>query len=148
MKIILMEDVPALGRRGEVREVATGYARNYLLPKKLALPATPGNLQNLEHLKRQRDRAENKAREAAQAAADRIAALELAVATRASEDGRLFGSVTTTDICEALESQLHVQLDRRKLHLDEPIKTLGVHEIPIRLHADVTVPITVEVISQ
>src|SRR5262245_31724267 len=113
MKIILMEDVPALGRRGEVREVANGYARNYLLPKKLALLATPGNLQNLEHLKRQRERAESKVREAAQAAADRIAGLALAVATRASEDGRLFGSVTSQDIVEFLgKSQVSVEKRR------------------------------------
>jgi len=144
MKIILMEDVPALGRRGEVRDVATGYARNYLLPKKLALPATPGNLQNLEHLKRQRDRAENKAREAAQAAADRIAALELAVATRASEDGRLFGSVSAQDIVEFLERH-RVPVEKRRVLLEEPIKALGEYQVPIRLHHDVTATLRVAV---
>jgi len=144
MKIILMEDVPALGRRGEVREVATGYARNYLLPKKLALPATPGNLQNLEHLKRQRDRAENKAREAAQAAADRIAALELAVATRASEDGRLFGSVSAQDVVEFLERQ-RIPVEKRRVLLEDPIKALGEYQVPIRLHHDVTATLRVTV---
>lgn len=144
MKIILMEDVPALGRRGEVREVATGYARNYLLPKKLALPATPGNLQNLEHLKRQRDRAENKAREAAQAAADRIAALELAVATRASEDGRLFGSVSAQDVVEFLERQ-RIPVEKRRVLLEDPIKALGEYQVPIRLHHDVTATLRVAV---
>ena len=144
MKIILMEDIPALGRRGEVREVATGYARNYLLPKKLALPATPGNLQNLEHLKRQRDRAENKAREAAQAAADRIAALELAVATRASEDGRLFGSVSAQDVVEFLERQ-RIPVEKRRVLLEDPIKALGEYQVPIRLHHDVTATLRVTV---
>ena len=144
MKIILMEDVPALGRRGEVREVATGYARNYLLPKKLALPATPGNLQNLEHLKRQRDRAENKAREEARAAADRIAALELAVATRASEDGRLFGSVSAQDVVEFLERQ-RIPVQKRRVLLEDPIKALGEYQIPIRLHHDVTATLRVAV---
>ena len=144
MKIILMEDVPALGRRGEVREVATGYARNYLLPKKLALPATPGNLQNLEHLKRQRERAENKAREAAQAAADRIAALELAVATRASEDGRLFGSVSAQDVVEFLERQ-RIPVEKRRVLLEDPIKALGEYQVPIRLHHDVTATLRVTV---
>jgi len=144
MKIILMEDIPALGRRGEVREVATGYARNYLLPKKLALPATPGNLQNLEHLKRQRDRAENKAREAAQAAADRIAALELAVATRASEDGRLFGSVSAQDVVEFLERQ-RIPVEKRRVLLEVPIKALGEYQVPIRLHHDVTATLRVTV---
>jgi len=144
MKIILMEDVPALGRRGEVRDVATGYARNYLLPKKLALPATPGNLQNLEHLKRQRERAENKAREAAQAAADRIAALELAVATRASEDGRLFGSVSAQDVVEFLERQ-RIPVEKRRVLLEDPIKALGEYQVPIRLHHDVTATLRVAV---
>lgn len=144
MKIILMEDVPALGRRGEVREVATGYARNYLLPKKLALPATPGNLQNLEHLKRQRERAEDKAREAAQAAADRIAALELAVATRASEDGRLFGSVSAQDVVEFLERQ-RIPVEKRRVLLEDPIKALGEYQVPIRLHHDVTATLRVTV---
>ncbi len=137
MKIILMEDVPSLGHRGEVRDVATGYARNYLLPKKLALPATPGNLQNLEHLKRQRERVEAKAREEAQATADRIAALELAVATRASEDGRLFGSVSAQDIVEFL-GRHRIPVEKRRVLLEEPIKALGDYQVPVRLHQDVT----------
>ncbi|MBI4011067.1 MAG: 50S ribosomal protein L9 [Candidatus Rokubacteria bacterium] len=137
MKIILMEDVPSLGHRGEVRDVATGYARNYLLPKKLALPATPGNLQNLEHLTRQRERVEAKAREEAQATADRIAALELAVATRASEDGRLFGSVSAQDIVEFL-GRHRIPVEKRRVLLEEPIKALGDYQVPVRLHPDVT----------
>jgi large subunit ribosomal protein L9 len=144
MKIILMEDVPALGRRGEVREVANGYARNYLLPQKLALPATPGNLQNLDHLKRQRERAEQKVREAAQAAADRVASLTLAVGTRASEDGRLFGSVSAQDVVEFLgRNQLAVE--KRRVMLEEPIKALGDYDVPIRLHHDVTATLKVSV---
>ena len=144
MKIILMEDVPTLGRRGEVREVATGYARNYLLPKKLALPATPGNLQNLENLKRQRERAETKAREEAAGIAERIARLALAVTTRASEDGRLFGSVTSQDIVTFLE-QHQVPVEKRRVLLDEPIKALGEYQVPIRLHHDVTATLAVTV---
>lgn len=144
MKIILMEDVPTLGRRGEVREVATGYARNYLLPKKLALPATAGNLQNLDHLKRQRERAEQKVRDGAQAAAERIAGLTLAVTTRASEDGRLFGSVTAQDIVEFLERN-QVPLEKRRVVLEEPIKALGEYGVPIRLHHEVTATLKVTV---
>ena len=144
MKIILMEDVPTLGRRGEVREVATGYARNYLLPKKLALPATAGNLQNLDHLKRQRERAEQHARDSAQAMAERIAGLTLAVTTRASEDGRLFGSVTAQDIVEFL-GRNQVALEKRRVVLAEPIKALGEYGVPIRLHHDVTATLKVTV---
>ena len=144
MKIILMEDVAALGRRGEVREVATGYARNYLLPKKLALPATPGNLQNLENLKRQRERTEQKARDEAQATAERIGRLTFAVATRASEDGRLFGSVSAQDIVEYLGGQ-QIPVERRRVVLEEPIKALGEYQVPIRLHHDVTATLAVTV---
>ncbi len=144
MKIILMEDVAPLGRRGEVREVATGYARNYLLPKKLALPATPGNLQNLENLKRQRERTEQKARDEAQATAERIGRLTFAVATRASEDGRLFGSVSAQDIVQYLEGQ-QIPVEKRRVVLGEPIKALGEYQVPIRLHHDVTATLAVTV---
>jgi large subunit ribosomal protein L9 len=144
MKIILMEDVPTLGRRGEVREVATGYARNFLLPRKLALPATSANLQNLEHLKRQRDRAEVKARDEAQAAARRVEALTLAVTTRASDDGRLYGSVSAQDIVEFLEKH-QVPVEKRRVALAEPIKMLGEYRVPIKLHHDVTASLAVTV---
>jgi large subunit ribosomal protein L9 len=144
MKIILMEDVPTLGRRGEVRDVATGYARNFLLPKKLALAATPANLQNLDHLKRQRERAEVKARDEAQATARQIEALTLAVATRASEDGRLYGSVSAQDIVEFLEKH-RVPMEKRRVGLEEPIKMLGEYRVPIKLHHDVTASLAVTV---
>lgn len=144
MKVILMEDVPKLGRRGEVREVATGYARNFLLPKKLAVEATPANLQNLEHLRRQRERVEARAREAAQAAAERVAGLRFVVVTRASEDGRLYGSVSAQDIVEFLERQ-GIAVERRRVLLEEPIKALGEYQVPIRLHGDVTATLQVAV---
>ncbi|HEV8309492.1 MAG TPA: 50S ribosomal protein L9 [Methylomirabilota bacterium] len=144
MKIILMEDVPALGHRGEIREVATGYARNFLLPKKLAVPATPANLENLEQLKRQRQRADHHAREEAQGAAERIGRLSLSVATRASEDGRLYGSVSAQDIVEFLERH-QIPVEKRRVVLDEPIKALGDYRVPIRLHQDVTAELAVTV---
>ena len=144
MKIILMEDVASLGRRGEVREVASGYARNYLLPKKLALPATPGNIRNLEHLKRQRERVEQKARDEAQATAQRIGALTFAVATRASEDGRLFGSVSAQDIVQFLE-QHRIPLEKRRVGLEDPIKAIGDYQVPIRLPHEVTATLAVTV---
>lgn len=147
MKIILMEDIPALGRRGEVREVATGYARNFLVPKKLAVPATPVNLQNLAHLKRQREREEAKTLRQAQAAAERIAGLRLTVATRASEDGRLYGSVSAQDIVGFLERH-EIPVEKRRVLLDEPIKALGEYRVPIRLHADVTAALPVIVVRE
>lgn len=144
MKVILMMDVPALGRRGELKDVATGYARNFLLPKKLAVAATPANLQNVEHLKRQRERTESKALGQAQAAAEQIASLTLAVTARASEDGRLFGSVSAQDVVDFL-ARHQLVVEKRRVQLEEPIKALGGYRVPIRLHQDVTALLTVTV---
>jgi large subunit ribosomal protein L9 len=147
MKIILMEDVTTLGRRGDVRDVANGYARNFLLPKKLAVPATPANLQNLDHLKRQRERTENRAREVARDAAGRIAALTLTVTTRASEDGRLFGSVSAQDVVDYLERH-EVPVEKRRVLLEEPIKALGEYRVPVKLHPEVTAELQVHVVRE
>ena len=144
MKIILMTDVDTLGRRGEVREVATGYARNYLLPRKLAVPATPLNLKNVDQLRRQRDREEARTLELARSAAERIAGLAYAVSARASEDGRLYGSVTAQDVVTFLERQ-QLAIEKRRVLLDEPIKTLGEHAVSIRLHPEVTATLAVTV---
>jgi len=144
MKVILMTDVPALGHRGETRDVANGYARNFLLPRKLAVPATPANLKNVEHLKRQRAREEDQALAAAKVTAGRIEALTLAVTARASEDGRLYGSVAAQDVVEFLEKH-QVSLEKRRVLLDEPIKALGEYKVPVRLHGDVTAALTVSV---
>jgi large subunit ribosomal protein L9 len=144
MKVILMTDVPALGHRGETREVASGYARNFLLPRKLAVPATPANLRNVEHLKRQRAREEHRALEAARAAAARIEALTLAVTARASADGRLYGSVSAQDVVEFLEKH-QLPVEKRRVQLEEPIKAVGDYKVPVRLHGEVTASLTVSV---
>jgi large subunit ribosomal protein L9 len=147
MKVILMTDVPALGHRGETRDVANGYARNFLLPRKLAVPATPANLKNVEHLKRQRAKEESRALEVAKATAARIEALTLAVTARASEDGRLYGSVSAQDVVEFLERH-QVPVEKRRVHLEEPIKALGEYKVPVRLHGDVTASLTVSVAAE
>lgn len=147
MKVILMTDVPALGHRGETRDVANGYARNFLLPRKLAVPATPANLKNVEHLKRQRVREEHRALEVAKATATRIEALTLTVAARASDDGRLYGSVSAQDVVEFLEKH-KVPVEKRRVQLDEPIKALGDYKVPVRLHGDVTATLTVSVTAE
>jgi large subunit ribosomal protein L9 len=144
MKIILMTDVPTLGQRGEVKDVATGYARNYLLPRKLAVAATPANLQNVQHLKRQRLREEAKARDEAQATATRLQALTLQVTARASEDGRLYGSVTAQDVVQFLEGHA-IAVEKRRIGLDEPIKAVGEYRVPVRLHPEVTAELGVVV---
>ncbi len=144
MKVILMSDVPTLGHRGETRDVANGYARNFLLPRKLAVPATPANLKNVEHLKRQRAKEDHRALEVAKAAAERIEALTLTVTARASEDGRLYGSVSQQDVVEFLERH-KLPLEKRRVLLGEPIKALGEYKVPVRLHGDVTAALTVSV---
>ena len=147
MKVILMTDVPALGHRGETRDVANGYARNFLLPRKLAVPATPANLKNVEHLKRQRAKEEHRALEAAKATAARIEALTLAVSARASDDGRLYGSVSAQDVVEFLERN-QVPVEKRRVQLEEAIKTTGEFKVPVRLHGDVTATLTVSVTAE
>jgi large subunit ribosomal protein L9 len=148
VKIVLRSDVANLGRKGDVVEVADGYARNYLVPKGLAMTATKGSARQSEAMQRSRQVRDTKEREGAEATARLLEARRIEITARAGEGGRLFGSVTTTDVAEALEAQTGVHIDRRKLHLDEPIKTLGVHEVPVRLHPEVPVAITVEVVAQ
>ena len=144
MKIILLEDVPTLGRRGEVRDVADGYARNYLLPHKLALNATTANLKNLEGIKARQESQAAQSVAQSQAQAQVIAGLHLAVSRQASDEDRLFGSVGRNDIAAFL-TQHGVEVERRRIALDEPIKTLGEFSVPIRLHPDVTAQLKVTV---
>jgi large subunit ribosomal protein L9 len=139
-----MDDVPALGRRGEVRDVSDGYARNYLLPHKLALHATTANLKNLEQIKARQDVAAAKLTAQAQEQARAIEALHFTQARQASDEGRLFGSIGKADIVAFL-SQHGVEVERRRIALDEPIKSVGDFTVPVRLHADVTAQLKVSV---
>jgi large subunit ribosomal protein L9 len=147
MEVILREHVDNLGRRGEIVKVADGYARNYLLPRKLALPATAGNKQQIE-----RERAKFEAREAeekglAEALAARLGSIEIEIVRKVGETDALYGSVTSADVAEALMAK-GFEIDRRKLQLAEPIKKLGEYEVPLRLHREVTVPIKVKVAAE
>ena len=136
MKIVLLEQVEKVGSIGEQVEVADGYARNFLIPKRKAVAATPANIKSLNHLIRQNTEREARGRRAAEATAGRIAELHCVIARRAGEQGRLFGAVTNQDIDAALIAQ-GVEIDRRKILLEEPIKALGSYTIPIRLHPEV-----------
>jgi large subunit ribosomal protein L9 len=144
MKIILMDDVPTLGRRGEVRDVSDGYARNFLLPQKLALHATPANLKNLEQIKARQDSRAVKLKSDAQGQAQAIEALHFSQRRQASDEGRLFGSVGRADLAAFL-AQHGIEVERRRIGLDEPIKSLGEFTVPVRLHADVTAQLKVSV---
>jgi large subunit ribosomal protein L9 len=145
MKVILLDDVAKLGRRGEVRDVSDGYARNFLIPKKLALSATAGNLTNLEHITKQQDAKAGRIKSDAEALRVRIEGLSYEERRQASEEGKLFGSVTSQDIVDFL-GRHGVKVERRRVHLDEPIKTLGETRVPIRIHPDVTAELPVSVV--
>jgi large subunit ribosomal protein L9 len=144
MKIILLDDVAKLGRRGEVLEVADGYARNYLLPHRLALTATPGNLKNLDSIKARQEQQAVRQRSQAEHMAQAIEALNFVETRQASDEGRLFGSVGRADIAAFL-AQKGIEVEKRRIGLDEPIKALGEFTVPIRLHGDVTASLKVSV---
>lgn len=137
MKIILIEDVDNLGRRGQIVTVADGYARNYLIPKKWAMIATPGNLRSVENQKLAWVKQEAKLQEEAEVLAKALGDVVASIVKKAGEGDSLYGSVTTMEISEELATQGY-QIDRRKIRLDHPIKTLGEYTIPIKLHPDVT----------
>jgi large subunit ribosomal protein L9 len=147
MQVILREHVDNLGRRGEIVRVADGYARNYLLPRKLALLATEGNKKQIERERGKYVAKEAEEQKVAEAMAERLGALDIAIAKKVGETEALYGSVTTADIAEALAAK-GFQIDRRKLHLSEPIKRLGDFDIPVRLHPDVTAHIKVRVVAE
>ena len=147
MKVILLDDVSKLGRRGEVREVADGYARNFLIPRKLALTATAGNLRNLQHIKTQQEAKADRVRDAADEVRQRIEALVFEERRQASEEGKLFGSVTAQDLVDFLE-QHGVGVERRRVLLEEPIKALGEMQVPVRLHPEVTAQLKVNVVRE
>ena len=147
MKVILLDDISKVGRRGEVRDVSDGYARNFLLPKKLALTATPGNLKNLDHIKTQQQAKADRVKGGAETLRDRIEALAYEERRQASEEGKLFGSVTAQDIVDFLQKH-GVKIERRRLQLDEPIKALGETPVTVRLHPEVTAQLKVNVVRE
>ena len=145
MKVILRSDVANVGKKGDVLTVADGYARNYLLPRGMAITASPGALSQAESMRRSRDVKDAADRSRAEDTARRLVPAVIQVGARAGAEGRLFGSVTTTDIAEQVLAQTGIALDRRKMHLDEPIREVGTHRVLIKLHTDVEFPVTVEV---
>jgi large subunit ribosomal protein L9 len=147
MEVILREHVDNLGKRGELVKVADGYARNYLLPRKLALLATEGNKKVIEREKVKFDAKESEEQGVAQAIADRLANVEIEIARKTGETDALFGSVTNGDIAEALSAK-GFDVDRRKIQLHEPIKKLGDYIVPVKLHRDVTVNLKVKVVAE
>jgi large subunit ribosomal protein L9 len=147
MEVILREPVDNLGRRGDLVKVADGYARNYLLPRKLALLATDGNKKQIERERAKFEVKELEEQKVAQAVADRMATVEIEISRRVGETEALYGSVTSSDIAEALAAK-GFDLDRRKLQLHEPIKKIGAYDVPLKLHRDVIVQLKVRVVAE
>ena len=147
MKVILSKDVDKLGMKGDVVNVADGYARNFLVPKGMAMLASKGALRQAEQMKRAREEADRKAKEAAAAKVAQLAATPVYISARAGEGDRLFGSVTTSDIARAVKDQLEEDIDRHNVRLEDPIRSLGTFSVEVRLHAEVNALITVEVIA-
>ena len=147
MEVILREHVDNLGKRGEIVKVADGYARNYLLPRKLALPATAGNKQHVERERKIVETREAEEKGQADAIASRLASVDITIARRVGETDQLYGSVTGGDIADYLKTK-GFEIDKRKLILPEPIKSIGDHNVPLKLHREVTVPLVVHVVKE
>lgn len=145
MEVVLLEDVKALGKKGQIVNVNDGYARNFILKKNLGVEATAKNLNDLKLQKANADKLAAEKLAEAKALADKIAELSVTLTMKAGEGGRAFGSVSSKEIAQAAESQLELKLDKKKLILPEAIKTFGTYEVPVKLHKDVTGKLTVKV---
>ena len=146
-KVILRADVDGVGKRGDICEVSNGYARNFLLPRGLAIKASDGAVNQAASMRRARDLRDAADRSAAEEVARALVARTITISAKAGVEGKLYGSVTSADVVAAVTEQAGVELDRRQLQLAEPIKALGSHQVPVKLHSDVQFPITVDVIG-
>lgn len=147
MKVIFLKDVKGQGKKGEVKDVSEGYARNFLIPRGLATAANESNLKQLEQLKKAENRRKEQEKEEAMVTAEKLKSVKLEFQVKAGEGGRLFGSITNKQIAENLEKKGY-KIDRRKIILDEPIRSLGVTNVQIRLHPEVTATVSVQVSEQ
>ena len=146
MKLILSADVEALGHKGDVVDVSDGYARNYLLARKLATKATPSSIAAAEVLVASRNAANRKLREDAQNVASHLTGTRVVLAAKAGDEGQLYGSVGTADLIEGIKRFTGLELDRKAVELSEPIKAIGLHEVTVRLHPEVVVPVIIDVV--
>ena len=143
MKVILLEDVKSLGKKGELVNASDGYARNMLFPKKLAIPATDGNLKNLAAQKKGEAKAAKEALDRAEALKAEIEKIKVEIPIKVGSGGRAFGSVSSKEIAEALKEQTGISIDKKKLVLDSPLKEIGTSTVPLRIHPQVTASLTV-----
>ena len=148
MEVLLLRDVPGIGKAGQTKKVADGYARNYLLPHHLGVPATSGAMKQAQTIKEAAARRDAKTPTEAQQLGDLLKQTTLTFRAKAGEGERLFGSITAGDIADALEKEKAIHVDKRKIELTNPIKELGTRQVPIKLHPEVTAPVTVVVMKE
>ena len=148
VKVILQQDIPSLGQAGEVKEVAPGYLRNYLLPRGLAVEASKGKLQSLNTQSSARSAQAERAKDQTSALGQKLGDTTLRIPVRLGEQGRIHGSVTNKDIAEALSEQADVSVDRHKIELDEPLKSIGTHSVPVKLEHGVEARVNVELVPE
>ena len=147
MEVVLLEDVKALGKKGQIVKVNDGYARNFILPKKLGIEATSKNLNDLKLQKANADKIAAEQLQAAKDLAADLAEKSITLSIKAGEGGKAFGSVSSKEITKAIQDQLGMEIDKKKLVLPEPLKTFGTHEVPVKLHKDVTGKLAVKVVE-
>jgi large subunit ribosomal protein L9 len=148
MKVIFQQDVKGQGKKGEIKEVSEGYARNYLFPRKLAVEATEGNLRAWKDQKRREEARQQQERQQAQALAEKLKDLQVTIRAKAGEGGRLFGAVTSKQISEQLKQAHGLKVDKKKILLEEPIRSLGVTRVPVKLHPEVMATVAVHVVEE
>ncbi|WP_284140643.1 MULTISPECIES: 50S ribosomal protein L9 [unclassified Virgibacillus] len=148
MKVIFVKDVKGKGKKGEVKNVSDGYARNYLLKNNMAVEATPGNLKGLDAQKKKQDQLEQEEKEEAINLKDKLAALTVEMKAKSGEGGRLFGSITSKQIADVLKKEHGYQIDKRKIELEQPIRSLGYTVVPVKLHPEVSGSVKVHVVEQ
>ncbi len=146
MRLILLSDIADLGHKGDIVEVADGYARNFLLPKKHAIKATHGAIAQAEALRRARAEAERQKKEEAERVATQLVGTRVVLAAQAGDEGKLYGSIGVSDVIEGIKKFTGVELDRKAVEIPEPIKAIGLHEVRVRLHPEVEFPVTIDVI--
>lgn len=147
MKVILKEDIKKIGKMGQIVDVADGFARNYLVPKGLAVEANTQNIRSIEHEKKIVHEKARKLKDSAQDLSSKISAMTITIKAKAGEEGKLFGSVTTMDIAEALHNE-GIEIDKKRISLEEPIKRLGSYPVNIKLHSDVSLQLNIQVIEE
>lgn len=147
MKVILLEDVKSLGKRGDMVNVADGYARNYLFPRNLAIEATEGSVKQLEQEKAAMEKKKQREIETAKRIAERLSNVTVTIKVKSGENGKLFGSVTSKDVADALKTQCKINIDKRKIELDEPIKSLGNYSVEVKLAPEVQTKLAVKIVE-